>query len=182
VIRIPILHDDPNAIPVNPNCGRCTAVCCNYVSIEIDAPTSARDFDIIRWYLIHPGVRVYCEDSSGSWFVQFMSRCRFLRPDNLCGIYDTRPQICRDLDPTLCEFALGAGDRYLFTNIEEFDRWFAERERQRLERRERAAARKTARNSHAAPRRVPSRVPRKALPKAAVNGRRKTARKPAVKA
>ncbi len=174
MIRIPILHDDPNAIPVNPNCGRCTAVCCNYVSTEIDMPTSARDFDIIRWYLIHPGVRVYCEDSSGSWFVQFMSRCRFLRPDNLCGIYDTRPQICRDLDSKLCEFALGAGDRYLFTNIEEFDRWFAERERQRAERRVRSAARKTARNSHSTARRVPSRAPsktsstpsRKAAPKA----------------
>jgi Fe-S-cluster containining protein len=105
-------------------------------------PTSKKDFDVIRWYLIHPGVRVYVEDNTGSWFVQFMSRCRYLRDDNLCGIYETRPQICRDLDPTLCEFALGAGDRFLFTNVEEFERWMAERER-RLEqrRRVRAAAR-----------------------------------------
>ncbi len=182
MIRIPILHDDPNAIPVNSNCGRCTALCCNYVSTEIDAPTTARDFDIIRWYLIHPGVRVYCEDNSGSWFVQFMSRCRFLQPDNLCGIYDTRPQICRDLDPTLCEFALGAGDRYLFTSVEEFDRWFAERERQRLERRARSAARKTARKSHAPSRRVPSRAPSRAPSKTASKASGQAPRKAARKA
>lgn len=135
MIKIPILHDDPNAIPVHPNCGRCPALCCNYISTEIDEPTSRRNFDTIRWYLMHPGTRVYCEDASGSWFVQFMSRCQNLRPDNLCGIYETRPQICRDLQPTLCEFALGAGDRWLFTNVEEFERWMVERERRRAERR-----------------------------------------------
>jgi len=139
VIRLPVVNPAADAIPVHPNCGRCTALCCNYISTEIDAPTSKKDFDILRWYLIHPGVRVYCEDGTGSWFVQFMSRCRHLRDDNLCGIYETRPQICRDLDPTLCEFALGAGDRFLFTNAEEFERWMAERERRLAARR--AAAR-----------------------------------------
>jgi hypothetical protein len=114
---------------VHHNCGRCPALCCHYVSTEIDPPTTAQDFDNIRWYLIHPGVQVYCEDDTGSWFVQFLSRCRYLQDDNRCGIYETRPQICRDLDPTLCEFALGPGDRWLFTNIEEFDRWFQERDR-----------------------------------------------------
>lgn len=148
MIKIPILHDDPNAIPVHPNCGRCPALCCNYISTEIDEPTTRREFDIIRWYLMHPGVRVYCEDNTGSWFVQFMSRCENLRPDNLCGIYDTRPQICRDLKADLCEFALGAGDRFLFTKVQEFELWMTERERRRAERRARRnppppAARKT---------------------------------------
>jgi hypothetical protein len=140
VIRIPILQDDPDAIPVHSNCARCPAICCHYVSTEIDMPTTKNDFDIIRWYLMHPGVRVYCEDSSGSWFVQYESRCRFLRADNLCGIYTTRPQICRDLDPALCEFALGPGDRFLFTNLEEFERWFSERDRVRQARKTTAAA------------------------------------------
>jgi Fe-S-cluster containining protein len=131
LLRIPILQDDPNAIPVHPNCGRCPAICCHYIASEIDAPTKPKDFDILRWYLMHPGVRVFVEDNTNSWFVQFMTRCRFLRPDNRCGIYETRPQICRDLDPTQCEFALGPGDRFLFTNLEEFDRWLAERDRVR---------------------------------------------------
>jgi hypothetical protein len=131
LIRLAVAPPPPGTVPVHFNCARCTALCCNYVSSEIDVPTTKRDFDTIRWYLMHPGVRVYCEESSGSWFVQFMSRCRNLQDDGLCAIYDTRPQICRDLDATLCEFALGPGDRWLFTNLEEFERWFGERERRR---------------------------------------------------
>jgi Fe-S-cluster containining protein len=142
VIRLPSLDIAPPAIPVHDNCGRCTALCCNYVSTEIDPPTTARDFDQLRWYLMHPGVRVYCEDSTGGWFIQFMSRCRFLQADNLCGIYETRPQICRDLQPTECEFALGPGDRHLFVNLEEFDRWKAERDRLRTKRRKQRSRRR----------------------------------------
>jgi Fe-S-cluster containining protein len=146
LIRLPVVNPAADAIPVHPNCGRCTALCCNYISTEIDPPTSKKDYDILRWYLIHPGVRVYCEDGTGSWFVQFMSRCRHLRDDNLCGIYDTRPQICRDLDATLCEFALGAGDRFLFTNADEFERWMAERERRLAARRSASAAARIGRS------------------------------------
>ena len=156
MIRIPILHDDPNAIPVHQNCGRCAALCCHYVSTEIDTPATKNDYDIIRWYLMHPGVRVYCEDSSGSWFVQYESRCRFLRPDNLCGIYDTRPQICRDLDPMLCEFALGPGDRFLFTTLEEFERWFVERDRLKRVRRAAAGAPKRRQRRRTVPGMVPA--------------------------
>lgn len=118
------------------NCARCPALCCNYVSTEIDVPTTRRDFDNIRWYLLHPGVRVYVEDDTGSWFIQFVSRCRFLGEHDLCTNYEARPQICRDLEPTVCEFAQGPGDRYLFTGIEEFERWMQERERRRKSRAE----------------------------------------------
>jgi Fe-S-cluster containining protein len=146
VIRLPVAPAPPDAVPVHFNCARCTAMCCHYVSTEIDFPTTRREIDTIRWYLMHPGVRVYCEDRTGSWFVQFMSRCRFLRDDNLCGIYDSRPQICRDLDPRECEFALGPGDRFLFTNLEEFDRWQEERGRTK----ERRARRRNGARTRAA--------------------------------
>lgn len=136
MIQLPILAAS-DTIPVHYNCARCTAMCCNYVSTEIDEPTTKKDTDIIRWYLMHAGVRVYCEDLTGSWFVQFMGRCRFLRDDNLCAIYETRPQICRDLQPTECEFALGPGDRHLFTNLQEFDRYLQERDRMSRARRAR---------------------------------------------
>ena len=139
MIRLPIL--DPSADgAVHHNCARCTALCCQYVSTEIDPPTTGRDFDNLRWYLMHPGVRVYCEDDTGSWFLQFMSTCRNLGADNRCGIYETRPQMCRDLDATVCEFALGAGDRHLFTNLEEFDHWMLEREHRRKVREEKRRA------------------------------------------
>lgn len=145
---VPSPADDP---ATHPNCSRCTALCCSYVSTEIDAPTTKRDFDILRWYLMHPGVRVYCEGDSNSWFLQFMTRCRNLGADQRCTIYAERPQICRDLQATECEFALGPGDRWLFTNLEEFDRWMAERARLRAER---AARRRRAVRPAARPRAV----------------------------
>ena len=30
--------------------------------------------------------------------------CKHLQPDNLCGIYETRPQICRDYTTENCEY------------------------------------------------------------------------------
>ena len=134
MIRLDVVRSPADDPATHPNCTRCTGLCCSYVSTEIDAPTTRRDFDVIRWYLMHPGVRVYCEGFSDSWFLQFMSRCRNLGENGLCQIYAERPQICRDLQATECEFAFGPGDRWLFTNLEEFDRWMAERVRKRGER------------------------------------------------
>ena len=65
------------------------------------------------------------------WFLQFASRCKFLGDDHLCTIYDKRPQICRDLSPSSCEFALGPGDQQYFTSLEEFDRWLDEKQRRK---------------------------------------------------
>jgi len=149
VIRLGLVQSPADDPAVHPNCTRCTALCCSYVSTEIDAPTTRRDFDILRWYLMHPGVRVYCEGGTDSWFLQFMTRCRNLGDNGLCRIYAERPQICRDLQASECEFALGPGDRWLFTNLEEFDRWMAERARQK---RERAAARARVGRSRRGPR------------------------------
>ena len=137
MIRLPVLAaPPPPGVVLHPNCARCTALCCQYVSTEIDPPTTRVDFDNVRWYLMHPGVRVFVEEG-GRWFLQFMSRCENLGADNLCRIYDRRPQICRDLQPTSCEFALGPGDQQYFTRPEEFERWQAERTRRQQARRAR---------------------------------------------
>ncbi|MFQ5600757.1 MAG: YkgJ family cysteine cluster protein [Candidatus Krumholzibacteriia bacterium] len=131
MIRLPLLPKaPPEGVEVHYNCARCMAICCQSVSTEIDPPTTPRDYDNLRWYLMHPGVRVYVDEYS-CWFVQYESPCRYLGEDNLCQIYDSRPQICHDLQPTECEFARGPGDRVYFTCLEEFDHWFEERERRR---------------------------------------------------
>jgi Fe-S-cluster containining protein len=157
VIRLQVVQSPADDAAMHPNCTRCPALCCSYVSTEIDAPTTRRDFDILRWYLMHPGVRVYCEGGTDSWFLQFMTRCRNLGDNGLCRIYEERPQICRDLKATECEFALGPGDRWLFTNLEEFDRWMVERARQKQER---AVARARQRRSGRGPRATLAATPR----------------------
>ncbi|HEX7481508.1 MAG TPA: YkgJ family cysteine cluster protein [Polyangiales bacterium] len=81
----------------------CTAcgLCCSYVAIEIDAPTTARRATQLLFYLYHEGVSLYA--SGDDWMVQFESRCKHLLPDRRCGVYETRPHICRDFSETDCE-------------------------------------------------------------------------------
>lgn len=105
------------------------AQCCRYVAIEIDAPTAMHEYDYLIWYLVHPGVSVFV-DFDGGWFVKFETRCRHLEPTGMCGIYETRPVICREFDHNECERQLGdePADKWLSTNSDEFLSWF---ERQR---------------------------------------------------
>jgi len=81
----------------------CTAcgLCCTYVVLDIDAPTTLDAASTVLWYLYHPGLSIYTAD--GEWMVQFDTRCKFLQPDNRCGIYETRPRICREFDERECE-------------------------------------------------------------------------------
>ena len=57
-----------------------------YVALPIDTPDTAAEYDNIRWYLMHENIHVFVED--GDWYIAFMTRCKNLRDDNLCGIYD----------------------------------------------------------------------------------------------
>ena len=76
-------------------CHKCSALCCRYFALQIDTPEDAEDFDSIKWYLIHEDTWVWVDDNE--WYVQVDRKCKHLQSNNLCGIYETRPQICRDL-------------------------------------------------------------------------------------
>lgn len=83
-------------------CDHCTAKCCKYFALPIETPTNRKDFDFIRWYLLHGHATVFVED--GSWYLLVHTVCKHLQPDNRCGIYDIRPQICRDYTTANCEY------------------------------------------------------------------------------
>lgn len=103
-------------------CEHCTAACCKYIALPIDKPTDKEDFDFIRWYLIHQNVSVFVED--GDWYISFQSTCRHLLPDNRCGIYETRPQICRDYTTDNCDYHSGDyGWEHHFTCAEHLDEY-----------------------------------------------------------
>lgn len=117
---------DPAA---GPPCHDCTAKCCKYFALEIDAPTTPKDHDNIRWYLLHEHVVVWVQD--GDWYLEVRTPCRHLQADNSCGIYHTRPQICRDYgwpdednpdEP--CEYFTGDdGYDLFFESAAAFDVW-----------------------------------------------------------
>ncbi len=83
-------------------CSYCTALCCRYFSVPIDAPTTREDFDNLRWFMLHGRVTVYVEDAT--WYLCVYSDCKHLLPDNRCGIYEDRPQICREYSVNRCEY------------------------------------------------------------------------------
>ena len=83
-------------------CNHCGAKCCLYFALAIDKPKDWQDFDYIRWYLLHEQAAVFVEE--GSWYLLVQNRCKHLGDDHLCGIYDTRPQICRDYSTKNCEY------------------------------------------------------------------------------
>lgn len=102
-------------------CDHCVAKCCKYFALPIDAPTTRQDFDFMRWFLLHEGATVFTEDDT--WYLLVHSRCRHLLADNRCGIYHTRPQICRDYSTDDCEYEDGyVYDRYFETaeQVEEY--------------------------------------------------------------
>ncbi len=83
-------------------CDHCTAKCCHYFALPIDEPTERRDFDFIRWYLLHDRASVFVDDDI--WYLLVHTTCKHLRDDYRCGIYETRPRICRDYTTDSCEF------------------------------------------------------------------------------
>lgn len=83
-------------------CEYCTAKCCKYFALPIETPESSEDFDFIRWYLLHEHATVFVEDES--WYLLVHTPCKHLQADQRCGIYHTRPQICRDYSTDKCEY------------------------------------------------------------------------------
>ena len=83
-------------------CEHCTAKCCRYFALPIDTPRTLKDFEFIRWYLLHDRATVFKEGDT--WYLLVHTTCRHLQEDNRCGIYETRPQICRDYTTDNCEF------------------------------------------------------------------------------
>ena len=93
------------SIKISPEtkCSFCyNSKCCTYVTQQIDTPRTKGEFDFLLWQLSHQNVQAY-KDEDG-WFLMFNTPCQHLQPDGGCGIYATRPQICRDYDNDYCEY------------------------------------------------------------------------------
>jgi len=108
-------------------CFDCTR-CCNYVAVEIDSPSSMKEYDHIYWYLYHGGISVFI-DWENDWFIQFETRCENLTSQGLCAVYETRPAICKEFDWRECEQNVKeeAAEKHLFENAGDFIKWFEEK-------------------------------------------------------
>jgi Fe-S-cluster containining protein len=99
-------------------CDKCAALCCRYIALPIDNPDTAKDYDYVRWYLVHENIVVFIEKKQ--WYIGIMTRCKHLEPDNRCGIYETRPRVCRSYSTDNCDYHGGEYDfDVLFTSAEQ---------------------------------------------------------------
>ena len=126
--------DKPVEIEITPEnkCSFCTgSICCTYVTQHIDTPRSKADFQHLLWQVSHDNVKAY-KDEDG-WTLLVEGKCQHLHVNGDCGIYTTRPQICRDHSNDYCEYDAPSEDGFdlYFQNYEDlltyckkrFKRW-----------------------------------------------------------
>jgi Fe-S-cluster containining protein len=100
---IPIRPAEDAKITPENKCGFCRSkTCCSYFTQHIDTPRSMEDFDLMLWQISHHSVQIF-KDADG-WFLLVNQPCRHLQPDGRCGIYEQRPQVCREYTNEDCEF------------------------------------------------------------------------------
>ena len=96
------------AMTAETKCGYCSnSKCCTYISQQIATPRSKQDFDFLLWQISHRDIRLYKDE--GSWYMLVDNLCTHLQRDGRCGIYDDRPEICREYSNDYCEFDQPAG-------------------------------------------------------------------------
>ncbi|OGJ89272.1 MAG: hypothetical protein A2268_10320 [Candidatus Raymondbacteria bacterium RifOxyA12_full_50_37] len=86
---------------------------------------TSEDWDRIRWLILHKNTQVY-EDHEGDWFIDFFTDCVHLRSDQRCGIYDNRPDICKEYANDEC--LKHGDDKYynrIFRTQEDIDAYLA---------------------------------------------------------
>jgi Fe-S-cluster containining protein len=95
-------------------CGKCC------VSLGMWYGADVANDDLIKWHLYHGANIIFAPDRH-LYGVEYERRCDNLTDDNLCAIYDDRPNICRrDNDIPLDVRGCVQGNIERFSNIESF--------------------------------------------------------------
>jgi Fe-S-cluster containining protein len=105
---------------VDNKCSRCTGtICCTYITEAVDTPRSKADFRHLLWQVSHQNIEIYKDDSG--WYLLINGRCEHIQDNGACGIYEDRPEICRDYSNDWCEYDESAvkGFEYYFRNYRE---------------------------------------------------------------
>lgn len=103
-------------------CSGCVK-CCTYITIEIDAPRAAWEYDQWIWALHHRNIQLYLERPE-RWFIHVDAVCEQLNDRGRCSIHGRHPVLCREYDPRSCERRLPLADIVAwFSNAGEFEEW-----------------------------------------------------------
>ncbi|HYM82352.1 MAG TPA: YkgJ family cysteine cluster protein [Candidatus Limnocylindria bacterium] len=116
---------DARALTSTENADLCAGCvkCCTYITVEIDAPRAAWEYDQWIWALYHQGVSLYVERPE-RWFVHFEAVCTRLDRAGRCAIHGRHPVLCREYDPRSCERRLPLAEiRAWFDDGDQLEAW-----------------------------------------------------------
>jgi Fe-S-cluster containining protein len=127
---------DARALTAAENADLCSGCvrCCTYITVEIDPPRAAWEYDQWLWVLHHEHVNLFLEKPE-RWLLHFETRCRQLAPNGRCTIHGRHPVLCREYDPRSCERRLPLACVVAwFHNAEELEDWIRQRRPRHWER------------------------------------------------
>lgn len=117
-----------NEITPETKCSFCKgSLCCTYITQQLDTPRSMRDFDHLLWQTAHHDVQIY-KDEDG-WYLLVNNKCKHLLAGGGCGIYETRPIVCREHSNDYCEYDMSAeeGFELFFDGYEALEKYCKKR-------------------------------------------------------
>lgn len=120
--------DNAGEIKIDEKCGKCTkSICCNSINQKIPTPKTKEDFDHLLWQVSHENINIF-KDADG-WFLHIYARCNHLLPGGVCGIYETRPWVCREYDNDFCEFdeSIPEASEKFFSTYEQLEKYCRKR-------------------------------------------------------
>ena len=79
---------------------QCQGACCVFLGVFLSAPSEQLDFLVTR------GIPVVATTNEEVQYAMVPQRCQHLTPEGRCGIYASRPEVCRTF-PTGPEDLLG---------------------------------------------------------------------------
>ena len=115
-------------IRIDQKCSKCSrSICCNSINQKIPTPKSKEDFDHLLWQVSHENINIF-KDADG-WFLHISTRCEHLGEAGVCGIYETRPQVCREYNNDFCEFdeSIDSASDLFFSNYQNLDNYCRKR-------------------------------------------------------
>ncbi|MFQ5470206.1 MAG: YkgJ family cysteine cluster protein [Gammaproteobacteria bacterium] len=96
---IPIVPED---VTHETKCDYCyDSKCCTYYTEQLQTPRSKHDFDHLLWQISHKNTQIY-KDEDG-WYLLVNNECLHLLKNGRCGIYESRPEVCREHSNDFCE-------------------------------------------------------------------------------
>ncbi len=120
-------------------CLDCPSLCCHDLAMPITKPRTKYELEEMRWQLRYDTVHVAIRNLR--WHLVVKGRCIYLDDDNMCTIYQRRPQRCRRHNPPDCE-RFGPWYDTLITTPEDLDAYLKKEKRKRTRRSKRRKKKK----------------------------------------